>query len=114
MKGLVTICLAGSLAFGVLAPAAAPASDPRRHAADEPTAVERLIRQEDARRHDLRLGITRATTAITVPDAPRIEVVTRDRFDWLDAVFGALGAVVVVAAAALAMLLVREREPRHA
>ena len=110
MKALVTICLAGSLVLGAFPPAAAAAAG----GPSEPTAVERLIRQEDARRNDLRLGITRATPAVTVPAAPRIEVVTRGGFDWLDAAFGALAAVVVVAGAALAALLVLDRKPRHA
>jgi hypothetical protein len=113
VKALVIICLAGSIVLGALAPAAG-AGTPQRPVADEPTAVERLIRQEDARRNDLRLGITRATPAVTVPAAPRIEIVTRDGFDWLDAAFGALAAVVVVAGAALAALLVLDRKPRHA
>jgi hypothetical protein len=113
MKALVIICLAGSIFLGALAPAAG-AGTPQRPVSGEPTAVERLIRQEDARRNDLRLGITRATPAVTVPAAPRIEVVTRDGFDWLDAAFGALAAVVVVAGSAVAALLMLDRKPRHA
>lgn len=110
MKALVTICLAGSVVLGAFAPGPVLAAA----GSSEPTAIERLIRQEDARRNDPRLGITYATPAITVPAAPRIEVVTRDGFDWLDAAFGALAAVVVVAGAALAALLLLERKPRHA
>ena len=110
MKALVIICLAGSLVSCVLAPGSAAAAG----GSSEPSAIERLIRQEDARRNDPRLGITHATPAITVPAAPRIEIVTRDGFDWLDAAFGALTAVVVVAGAALAALLLLESKPRHA
>jgi hypothetical protein len=109
MKALVTICLA-SLVLGASAPAALAAANRPK----EPTAIERLIRQEDARRNDLSLGITRATPAVTVPAAPRVEVVTHDEFDWLDAAFGALAAVVVVVGTALTALLVLNREPRHA
>lgn len=110
-----TAYLATVLLVGALAPAATAASTAQPRS-KQPTAIERLIRQEDARRHDLRLGITRATPAITAPApaAPRIEVVTRGGFDWLDAAFGALAAVVAVAGVALAALLVLDRQPRHA
>jgi hypothetical protein len=112
VKALVIICLAGSIVLGALAPAAG-AGTPQPPVSGEPTAVERLIRQEDARRNDLRIGITRATPAVTIPAAPRIEIVAPAEFDWLDAAFGALAGVVVVAGVALATLFVRDREPRH-
>ena len=80
----------------------------------QPTAIERLIRQEDARRNDPALGITRATQVISVPTPPRIEVVARDGFDWLDAVIGAAAAVAIVAALGGATLVVRTLTPRHA
>jgi hypothetical protein len=80
----------------------------------QPTAIERLVRQEDARRNDPALGITRATQVISVPTPPRIEVVARDGFDWLDAVIGAAALVAIVAALGGATLVVRVLTPRHA
>jgi hypothetical protein len=131
MKAFATLCLTGLLLTGALAPAAAAengsaqpsaierlvrqedargtagASPP--HAASQPTAVERLVRQEDARRNDPALGITRATQVISVPTPPRITVVTRDGFDWLDAAIGAA----ILAALGAAALVVRSL-PQHA
>jgi hypothetical protein len=135
MKAFATLCLTGLLLAGALVPAAAaengsaqPSAVERLvrqedargtvgtspHATSQPTAIERLIRQEDARRNDPALGITRATQVISVPTPPRIEVVARDGFDWLDAVIGAAAAVAVVAALGGATLVVRALTPRHA
>ena len=80
----------------------------------EPTAVERLVRQETARRNDLQLGITRPTQVVAAPIPTRIEVVRDDGFDWLDAALGAASAVGLAGALGGAVLLVRGRTPRHA
>jgi hypothetical protein len=109
MKALATLTALGVLVTGALATGAAAASAP-----SQPTAVERLIRQEDARRNDPALGITRATQVISVPTPPRIEVIARDGFDWLDAVIGAAAAAAIVAALGGATLVVRALTPRHA
>ncbi len=50
---------------------------------------------------------------VLVPPAPRIEVVARDGFDWLDAALGGAAGLATVTAAAAAMVL-RSRAPRHA
>ena len=86
-----------------------PSADP-----SQPTAIERLVRQEDARRHDPALGITRATQVISVPTPPRIEVVSRDGFDWLDAAVGAATVVALVALVAAATFAARVFAIRHA
>ena len=139
MKALATLILTGLLLTGALATGAAAENGPdqpsaierldrqedaRRNdprlgitnidASSQPTAVERLIRQEDARRNDPALGITRATQVISVPTPPRIEVVTRDTFDWLDAGIGAAAAVGLLVALLGATLAVRAATPRHA
>lgn len=108
MKALATLCLTGLLLTGALAPSAFGENRPA-----EPTAIERLVRQEDARRSDPALGITRATQVISVPSPPRITVVTRDGFDWLDAAIGATTAAAILAALGGAALVARS-VPRHA
>ena len=143
MKALLTICLTGSLIVGALAPLAAAERPPGEATAmerlvrqedarrndprlgitsgvsiagtplDQPDSVDRLTRQEDARRNDPGLGITHATPVASVPTAPRIEVVTRDGFDWLDAAIGAAAGIALAAGMAGATLVVRAREPRH-
>lgn len=80
----------------------------------QPTAIERLVRQEDARRNDPALGITRATQVIAVPTAPRIEVVSRDGFDWVDAGIGAAAVAAGLALLTGATLAFRALTPRHA
>ena len=135
MNAFTTLCLTGLLLTGALVPVAAAESGSAQPSAIErlvrqednrgtvgaapqspsqPSAIERLIRQEDARRNDPALGITRATQVISVPTPPRIEVVSRDGFDWLDAVIGAAAAVAMVAALGGATLVVRALTPRHA
>ncbi len=111
MKVIVTILAVGSLAAGTLAPVASG-----QDSTSEPTAVERLVRQEDARRNDLALGITRITPAVIteVPPPPRLEVVARDGFDWLDALVGAATGVAVLVALGGATVAVRSRALRHA
>jgi hypothetical protein len=108
MKAFATLCLMGLLLTATLAPGAFAESRPA-----EPTAIERLVRQEDARRNDPALGITRATQVISVPTPPRITVVTRDGFDWLDAAIGAATAAAILAALGGAALVVRS-VPQHA
>jgi hypothetical protein len=112
MKGLATSMIAGLLISGALATAAA--GDTGRSAASQPTAIERLVRQERARRHDPALGITRATQVISVPSPPRIEVVTRNGFDWSDAAIGAASALALLSLLTGATLAVRAFTPRHA
>jgi hypothetical protein len=90
------------------------ANESRSTGPAQPTAIERLVRQEDARRNDPGLGITRATQVFSVPSPPRIEVVTRDSFDWVDAGVGAATALALVAALLGGMLAVRAATPRHA
>ena len=139
MKGLATFLITGLLAAGALATGAAAdtgstgASQPSaierlvrqedaRGTASasasagpwQPTAIERLVRQEDARRHDPALGITRATQVVPLPPAPRIVVVSRDGFDWPDAFLGAGAAAAAVAALGGALLVVRTRTPTQA
>lgn len=108
MKAFATLCLTGLLLTGALVPAAAAANG-----SAQPSAIERLVRQEDARRNDPALGITRATQVISVPTPPRIEVVSRDGFDWLDAAIGAATGTAMLAALGGAALVVRSA-PRHA
>ena len=93
MKAFATLCLTGLLLTGALVPAAAAANGSAQPSAIErlvrqedargtvggspdtasqPSAIERLVRQEDARRNDLALGITRATQVFSVTTPPRI------------------------------------------
>jgi hypothetical protein len=109
MKGLVVISAAAALFGAALAPVGA-AMDGRML---EPTAVERLVRQEDGRRNDLQLGITRATQIVPIPPAPRIEVVARDDFDWREAALGAAAGVVALTAAIGTALVVRSTATRQ-
>jgi hypothetical protein len=112
MKALATLTLTGLLVTGGLASGAA--ADPVGKAAgsSQPTAIERLVRQEDARRNDLQLGITRATQIVPIPPAPRIQVVSRDGFDWLDAAIGAAAGVAALTALTGATLVARSGQPR--
>ena len=109
MNALATLILAGLLAIGALATNATAADYPA-----EPTAVERLVRQEDARRNDLQLGVTRATQVVPAPTSPRIEVVANDGFDWRDAAVGAATAIGLAVALAGAVVAVRTHAPEHA
>ena len=114
MKALATILVLSVLAFGVPAAGWAAASGGSVDGPAQPTAIERLVRQEKARRNDPALGITRATQVVPLPSAPRIVVVSRDGFDWPDAFLGAGAAVAAVAALGGAMLAVRARTPSRA
>ena len=71
--------------------------------APQPTAVGRLVRQEDARVTDPRLGIGegRAATGQT----PTIEVLGGEGFDWLAAAIGAVaGMAMLLLASGLAIV----------
>lgn len=126
MKTLVTTLVTGLLVTGALSPVAT-GSD----ASPQTSAIERLVRQEDARRNDPSLGATRewesvgiadpwlgarATGPLTnVPVAASIEVVdAADGFDWLDALVGAAAAAAVLAASAGLGLAVRTHGLRQA
>jgi hypothetical protein len=83
MRGLVIICLAG-LAIAAFAPATRAESAP-----PQPSAMERLIRQERAKRLDI--------TTVPVAPAPTptaLQVVVADGFDWLDALAGGTATLV--------------------
>jgi hypothetical protein len=99
MRGLVVIFLS-SLMLAVLAPAGWAESAP-----PQPSAVERLIRQERAKRLDV------TTASVTpAPAPPALQVVVADGFDWLDALIGATSALaVVVVAGGTATLVSRSR-----
>ncbi len=114
MKALATILALGVLALGVPAAGWAAASGGAVRGQAQPTAIERLVRQEKARRNDPALGITRATQVVPLPSAPRIVVISRHGFDWPDAFLGAGAAVAAVAALGGAMLAVRARTPSRA
>lgn len=107
MKAFATLTLAALIATGALAAGATAADYP-----SEPTAIERLVRQEDARRNDLQLGITRPTSVVPAPAAPTIKVVVRDTFDWLDAAIGAGTAIIAALAIGGALVAVGARAPR--
>ena len=112
MKALATMMTLGVLA--VCVPVAGSAASSAGGGAAQPTAVERLVRQEKARRNDPALGITRATQVVPLPPAPRIVVVSRDGFHWPDALLGAGAAVAAVAVLGGALLAARTRTPSQA
>lgn len=70
-------------------------SDPRLGitypSAPQPAAIERLVRQEDARQNDPRLGVG-ASKPATVR-TPTVNIVGKDGFDWLAAAIGAVGGM---------------------
>jgi hypothetical protein len=99
MRGLVVIFLS-SLALAALAPAGWAESAP-----PQPSAIERLIRQERAKRLDVR-----SAPVIPAPPPPALQVVVSDGFDWLDALIGATSALaVVVVVGGTATLVSRSR-----
>lgn len=115
MKAVVTTLattLVTVLVAGAVAPVAAGSSESR-----EPSAIERLVRQEDARRSDPALGATREWESVgiadpwiparvagpltNIPVVSSVEVVDpSDGFDWLDALIGAAAGAAVLAASA--------------
>ena len=109
---LATTLVTGLLVAGAVAPVAAGSSESR-----EPSAIERLVRQEDARRSDPALGATREWESVgiadpwiparvagpltNIPVVSSVEVVDpSDGFDWLDALIGAAAGAAVLAASA--------------
>jgi hypothetical protein len=89
--------------------------DPRLGlASTEPTAMERLLRQEDARGSDTRLGIATSAPVVGTGEAPTLQVVARDGFDWLDAVIGAMAGFAAVVALAGATVAARSVVLRRA
>jgi hypothetical protein len=121
------VALAGVIVLGGLAPAAlaqdAPTQpsaverlirqedarwmDPRLGitypSAPQPTAVGRLVRQEDARVTDPRLGIGEGRAA--TGQTPTIEVLGGEGFDWLAAAIGAVaGMAMLLLASGLAIV----------
>jgi hypothetical protein len=126
MKALVTTLVTGLLVTGGIAPVAAGGNEPT-----QPSAVERLVRQEDARRNDPALGATREWESVgivdpwiaarvegpltNIPVAPSIEIVDpADGFDWSDALVGAAAAAAILAASAGLGLAVRTHGLRQA
>ena len=114
MKRLAITCSIGVMLVAVAAPTASaeqappPPSamerlirqedarwnDPRLGLAEkpapQPSAVQRLVRQEDARANDPRLGV--ATGAPPSPKAPTIQIIAVNSFDWLSAGIGGIAS----------------------
>lgn len=59
--------------------------------AAQPGAIERLVRQEDGRGNDPRLGI--GSSAPATVRTPTVNIVGEDGFDWLAAAIGAVGGM---------------------
>jgi hypothetical protein len=59
--------------------------------APQPAAIERLVRQEDVRGNDPRLGIGGSAPATV--RTPAVNIVGEDGFDWLAAAIGAVGGM---------------------
>lgn len=71
----------------------------------QPTAVERLVRQERAHRVDVT-----QIPGLRPPAPPALQVVVADGFDWLDALVGATTALsVTVVVGGAATLVSRSR-----
>ena len=60
--------------------------------APQPSAIERLVLQEDARARDPRLGVE---NAVQTSEPPAIQVVRAGGFDWLAAAIGAVSGLAV-------------------
>lgn len=90
-------------------------NDPRLGLAEEPawqpSAIERLQRQEDARANDPRLGIVPVAGATSAP--PAVQIVAADGFDWVSAGLGALvGLAVALVGAGFAIVSRASRAAR--
>jgi hypothetical protein len=126
MKALATTLVTGLLVTGAIAPAARGSSE-----SPQPDAIERLLRQEDARRNDPALGATREWEFVgivdpwigarvngpltNIPVAPSIGIVDpTDGFDWSDAFVGAAAGAAILAASAGVGLAVRTHGLRQA
>ena len=77
--------------------------------APQPTAIERLVRQEVARSKDPRLGL------VPVPPetVPAIEVVGAGGFDWLSTLVGAVAGAALLLAVMCGVVLARASRPAH-
>jgi hypothetical protein len=126
MKIFVTTIVTGLLIAGAIASVAMGTEEP-----GQPSAIERLVRQEDARRNDPGLGVTREWESIGIVDpwiaarvtgpltnlpvARSIEVAdASDGFDWLDALVGAAAGAAILAASAGIGLAARTHGLRQA
>lgn len=57
----------------------------------QPAAIVRLARQEDARQNDPRLGI--GASELATVETPTVNIVGEEGFDWLAAAIGAVAAI---------------------
>lgn len=84
-------------------------SDPRLGitypSAWQPSAIERLVRQEDVRRNDPRLEV--GASKPTTVQTPTVNIVGEDGFDWMAAAIGAVAAVATVLLASGLALVAR-------
>jgi hypothetical protein len=78
----------------------------------QPTAIQRLVRQEDARPNDPRLGISGSVPA-TVP-TPTVHIVGEDGFDWLAAAIGAVAGMATLLLATGLAVVARTQRIRRA
>ena len=124
------VVLAGAIVLGTLAPGAFAQDAPMQPSAIErlvrqedarrndprlgittpspaqPSAIERLVRQEDARAHDPRLGISEGRPAAW---SPAVEIVVAEGFDWVSAAIGAVAAFATVLLASGLAIVARSR-----
>jgi hypothetical protein len=125
MNRLCAICIT-CVAIVVAAPGASA-----QPASEQPTAIERLIRQEDARWNDPRLGITFSTTPqpsaverlVRQEDArsndprlgltPTIQAAKAPGFDWLSAAIGALAGAALLLVLSGTVVLARGMRAEH-
>ena len=111
-----------AIVFGVLAPAAFAEEGP-----SQPSAIERLTRQEDARWSDPRLGITYPSAwqpsaierLVRQEDAraaqtPTVQIVSGGGFDWLVAAIGAATALATALLACGLAIVARSRRLERA
>lgn len=135
MKHLAITCSIGVMLVAVAAPTASaeqappPPSamerlirqedarwnDPRLGLAEkpspQPSAVQRLVRQEDARANDPRLGV--ATGAPPSPKAPTIQIIAVNSFDWLSAGIGGIASAAALLVALGLWMVARSHHPRR-
>lgn len=79
--------------------------------AAQPAAIERLVRQEDARQNDPRLGI--GSSKPSTVQTPTVSIVGADGFDWLAAAIGAVaGMATLLLAFGLAVVARTQRVGR--
>lgn len=91
-------------------------NDPRLGLAEkpspQPSAIERLVRQENTRANDPRLGI--ATSVPASGSTPSVQIVSDDGFDWLAAAIGAIASAAALLAAVGLGIVVRAQHLRRA